>query len=120
MAELTTTYGSILNGVELVTAPCAASQTLKCGQDEMEILLVDNTNGGAKLTVTIAAGDGIRSGVGDVKVDVADGKTFVVGGFDGMRVNNGAGVNKGKIVVTCVMAAGGTLADAKLGYVQLV
>jgi hypothetical protein len=119
MADITTTYANILNGLELVTSPCAASQTLKCGRDETEILFVDNTTGGGTLTVTIVAGDGIRSAIGNVNFDVAAGKIFVVGGFDGMRVNNTTGANKGKIVVNCVMGSGGTLANAKLGYVQL-
>ena len=119
MADITTTFASISNGLELVTSACAASQTLKCGRDEMEILFVDNISGGGTLTVTIAAGDGFRSEIGDAKFDVAAGKIFVVGGFDGMRVNNTMGTNKGKIVVNCVMGVGGTLANAKMGYVQL-
>ena len=87
MADITTTYASILTGMELIMTPCAATQTLKCGRDETETLFVDNTNGGGILTVTIKAGDGIGSAAGDVSFTVAAGKIFVVGGFDGMRVN---------------------------------
>ena len=119
MADITTTYATILTGMELIMAPCAASQTLKCGRDETETLFVDNTTGGGTLTVTITAGDGIASVDGGVNFDVAAGKIFVVGGFDGMRVNNTMGTNQGKIVVNCVMGAGGALANAKLGYLQI-
>jgi hypothetical protein len=113
MADLNKTLAVRDSSAALTLNNGAASQTIVWnGQDEKVALYVKNTDA-AQVTVTVKAGTGIRSAIGDLSVNVAAGAETVIGPLDSMRFKERA---TGKVTVTI---AGGTASNVKLAVIQL-
>jgi hypothetical protein len=120
MADLTNIKAVRDGSVELTYTNGSAAQTVVADcADEKVIIIVNNTDA-TTARVAVAAGTGIRSALGDVKVDVAQNKVRVLGPFEGMRVRD---MTTGKITVNITgtddAAFGGTITNVKVAAVQL-
>ena len=121
MANLVNTKAAEDTGVVLVYNNGAAEQTIvnKLRHEDMA-LIVQNTDALNDATVTVKAGTGTRSAIGDVAVVVAAGTSALIGPLDGMRFDHGKGI---KVTVTDGTDAtdpfAGTITDVKLAVVQL-
>lgn len=88
MENITKTYAIRDNATELVSTPGVESQTIACDtMDEKTAFIVSNT-GSSSATVTVVAGDGMRSSIGDLVIDVPASSEYIVGPLDSMRFKN--------------------------------
>lgn len=88
MANITKTYATRDSATELVATSGAATQTIACDtMDEKTAFIVSNT-GDSNATVTVMAGDGMRSSIGNLVVTVPASSEFIVGPLDSMRFKN--------------------------------
>ena len=88
MANITKTYATRDNATELVATKGTATQTIACDTlDEKTAFIVSNT-GSSSATVTVAAGDGMRSSIGNLVVEVPAESEYIVGPLDSMRFKN--------------------------------
>lgn len=53
--------------------------------DEKTAIIIANTNATAAATVTVVAGNGLRSSIGDLVTTVNAGETVILGPLDSMR-----------------------------------
>jgi hypothetical protein len=118
MADLTKTSLVRDESKEVTLNNGAASTTIDFnGQDEKMVLYVTNADVAAA-TITVKAGDGLRSDIGDYAVAVAQNKAFALGPFDSMRFKG-----SGKLTVTVTNADGseysGTVTNVKIAILQL-
>ena len=96
MADITVNK-AVRDGVATCTlATGAATQTFVYDtQDEKTAIVVTNT-GSSAATVTVVAGNGIRSAIGDLVVTVQGGSTAIVGPLDSMRFKD---LSTGKVTI---------------------
>ncbi len=88
MANITKTYATRDSATKLVATTGKATQTIACDtMDEKTAFIVSNT-GTAAATVTVLAGDGMRSSIGDLVVSVPASSEYIVGPLDSMRFKN--------------------------------
>lgn len=103
MADITKTQATRDGGVQLTATTGAATQTIACDTlDETTAFLVSNSSTSAAATVTIKAGNGIRSAIGDLVVTVPAESEYIIGPLDSMRFKD---LDTGSITVTI---SGGT------------
>ncbi len=88
MANIEKTYAIRDNATNLVSTPGSATQTIACDtMDEKTAFIVSNTSS-SSATVTVLAGNGIRSSIGDLVVTVPASSEYIVGPLDSMRFKN--------------------------------
>jgi len=88
MENITKTYAVRDNATELIATPGADVQTIACDtMDEKTAFIVSNT-GSSSATVTVVAGDGMRSSIGDLVIEVPASSEYIVGPLDSMRFKN--------------------------------
>lgn len=88
MANITKTYATRDSATELVPTAGTETQTIVCDtMDEKTAFIVSNT-GSSAATVTVVAGDGMRSSIGDLVVEVPASSEYIVGPLDSMRFKN--------------------------------
>ena len=88
MENITKTYAVRDNATELIATPGADEQTIACDtMDEKTAFIVSNT-GSSSATVTVVAGDGMRSSIGDLVIEVPASSEYIVGPLDSMRFKN--------------------------------
>lgn len=105
MANIQKSYATRDNGTELISTTGAATQTIPCDtMDEKTAFIVSNTSATEDATVTVVAGDGIRSSIGDLTVTVPKSSEYIIGPLDSMRFKN---LSDGNITVNI---SGGTTA----------
>lgn len=64
----------------------AAAQKIVCdGLDEKTAIIVQNTSQSEAATVTVVAGNGMRSSIGDLEINVPASSEYIVGPLDSMR-----------------------------------
>lgn len=86
MANIEKTYAIRDNATELVSNTGASTQTIPCDtMDEKTAFIVTNSSTSAEATVTVVAGNGIRSSIGDLVVTVPASSEYIVGPLDSMR-----------------------------------
>lgn len=90
----------------LSTSAGAASQTIPYTKDENTILYVNNA-GASPITVTVKAGNGICSVMGDLAVTVPNGTVKIIGPLETARFGDYA---LGKILVNLSATTSVTLA----------
>lgn len=89
MANITKTYANRDDAVELVSTPGVDTQTIPCDTlDEKTAFIVTNTSDTEDATVTVLAGNGIRSSIGNLVVNVPKSSEYIVGPLDSMRFKN--------------------------------
>lgn len=120
MADLTKSLAVRDSSATFTLNNGAASQTVVCNtKDERVVIYVKNTDA-TTARVKIAKGNGIRSILGDLKVDVAQNAEVVIGPLESARFKD---LTTGKITVAITgtndAAFGGTVANVKLAVVQL-
>lgn len=120
MADLTKSTAVRDGSANITSNAGAASQTIVAsGVDERLFIRVTNTDA-TTARVNVNKGNGIRSVLGDLKVDVAQNAVKVIGPLDSMRFKSLA---TGKITVTITgtndAAFGGTVGNVKLEVIQL-
>ncbi len=102
MANITKTYSKRDNGVELIATTGTDTQTIVCDtMDEKTAFIISNT-GSSSATVTVKAGNGIRSSIGDLVLEIPQSSEYIVGPLDSMRFKN---LNDGTVTVNI---SGGT------------
>ena len=85
MANIEKTYAIRDNATELTSTTGVAEQTIPCDtMDEKTAFIVTNTSA-EDATVTVVAGNGIRSSIGNLEVTVPANSEFIVGPLDSMR-----------------------------------
>lgn len=88
MANITKTYATRDNATKLIATAGAETQTIACDtMDEKTAFIVSNT-GSSSATVTVVAGDGMRSSIGNLVVEVPASSEYIVGPLDSMRFKN--------------------------------
>ena len=88
MANITKTYATRDNATELIGTTGVAKQTIACDtMDEKTAFIVSNTADTAA-TVTVLAGDGMRSSIGNLVVEVPATSEYIIGPLDSMRFKN--------------------------------
>lgn len=86
MANITKTNAKRDGGVALASATGAATQKIACDTpDERTALIVQNSSASEAATVTVAAGNGMRSSIGDLVVSVPASSEYIIGPLDSMR-----------------------------------
>jgi hypothetical protein len=119
MSDLTASALTRDAGKEITMNNAAASVTVDFSKPDEKLLLLVTNADAASATVTIKAGDGARSVIGDKAVAVAQNKTFVIGPFESSRFKG----STGKITATVTNADGteysGTITNVKIGVVTL-
>ena len=96
----------------------AVSQEVPCenGKDSRLVLRVQNDNAANEAVVCIASGDGVRSGLGDLSVEVAAVSTAYIALFDTARYKDLSGDD---ISITLVDDAGVALESGELANVVI-
>ena len=85
MANIEKTYAIRDNATKLVATNGVATQTIPCDtMDEKTAFIVTNTSA-EDATVTVVAGNGIRSSIGDLVITVPVSSEYIVGPLDSMR-----------------------------------
>ena len=84
MADITKTNAVTNGSVTFTPTAGAASQTIVVSKDERVVLYVKNGSA-AEITVTVKAGDGIASAMGDLAVAVAAGAEKLIGPLESAR-----------------------------------
>ena len=104
MANITKTYATRDEATNLVATAGKATQTIACDtMDEKTAFIVANT-GSSSATVTVVAGDGMRSSIGDLVVEIPATSEYIVGPLDSMRFKNLVNGN-----ITVKVAGGSTI-----------
>ena len=86
MANIEKTYAIRDNATALVSTNGAQEQTIPCDtMDEKTAFIVTNSSATEEATVTVVAGNGIRSSIGDLVVASSE---YIVGPLDSMRFKN--------------------------------
>lgn len=120
MADLTKTLAVRDSSATFNLNNGAASQTIVCNEDDEKVVIYVTNSDATTARVNINKGNGIRSILGDLKVDVAQNATKVIGPLDSMRFKN---MTTGKITATVTgtndAAFGGTITNVKIAVVQL-
>lgn len=89
MANIEKTYAIRDNATALVSTNGAQEQTIPCDtMDEKTAFIVTNSSAAEEATVTVVAGNGIRSSIGDLVVAVPASSEYIVGPLDSMRFKN--------------------------------
>lgn len=97
MADLTKNIANRDDIKVLTLDTASASQTLVFdSEDERTFLFAVNSHATQSATITIAAGTGMRSSIGDKEVTLAAGKSAIIGPFDSMRFKN---LSTGKVKI---------------------
>ena len=102
MADLTVNKAVRDGAVQCTTASGAATQTFMYDTEDEKTAVIIENSGSAAASVTVKAGDGLRSSIGDLTISVEAGKTAVIGPLDSMRFKN---MSTGKVTVAI---SGGT------------
>lgn len=122
MAELAKTFipFSAKSG-ELLLSASTGSETVTLDNADGRILILVKNQNTQNAQVTFKAGDAALAALGDLTVPVGGGKTLVipVSRLDSMRVKNLTGENRGKMVVTAAVDAGGSLANLFYGVISV-
>ncbi|HEX3026806.1 MAG TPA: hypothetical protein VHR42_06225 [Clostridia bacterium] len=91
--------------------------------DHRVTLIVKNANStaGQDATVTLKAGNGILSTLGDEAFTVPMGKTYAIplSRIDSARIKNLSGTNKGKVMVSTTVAASGVVGSVSIGVISV-
>lgn len=88
MSNISKTYAVRDDAKELISTAGAETQTIACDtMDEKTAFIVSNT-GTTPATVTVLAGDGMRSSIGDLVFEVPASCEYIVGPLDSMRFKN--------------------------------
>lgn len=88
MANIIKTYATRDSATKLVATSGVSTQTIACDtMDEKTAFIVSNT-GSADAKVTVVAGDGMRSSIGDLIVTVPASSEYIIGPLDSMRFKN--------------------------------
>ena len=96
MSNITKTYATRDDAVELIATAGDVTQTIACDtMDEKTAFIISNT-GSSSAIVTVKAGNGMRSSIGDLVVEVPESSEYIVGPLDSMRFKN---LNDGTITV---------------------
>jgi hypothetical protein len=122
MAEILKTFISFadLSGeLALMSASGSDFFTLD-NADHRLVLIAQNTNAQAA-TVTLKAGDGSLSSMGDASVRVNGGKSAVIplSRVESARIKRLDGDDKGKAFVVTAVDAGGGLSNVTLGVISI-
>ena len=89
MANITKTNAKRDDAVALAATTGAATQKIACdGADERTAFIVSNTSSSEAATVTVVAGNGMRSSIGDLEISVPASSEYIVGPLDSMRFKN--------------------------------
>ena len=97
MDNITKTYATRDGAKELIATSGNNTQTIACDtMDEKSAFIVSNT-GSSPATVTVLAGNGMRSSIGDLVIDVPANSEYIIGPLDSMRFKN---LDDGTITVT--------------------
>ena len=89
MANIEKTYAHRDSAVELVATNGVQEQTIYCDtMDEKTAFIVTNTSTTEEATVTVKAGNGIRSSIGDLVITIPASAEYIVGPLDSMRFKN--------------------------------
>ncbi|MBR0277260.1 MAG: hypothetical protein IJQ50_02205 [Clostridia bacterium] len=103
MSNISKTYATRDGAKALAATQGAASQTIACDTaDERTAFIVTNSSDSEAATVTVVAGNGIRSSIGNLVVTVPKSSEYIIGPLDSMRFKN---LSTGAITVTI---SGGT------------
>lgn len=123
MAEIAKTiidFGD--TGKEIIfTASTGSDYIVLDNADQRMELLIKNQNT-VSATVTIKAGDGAISSMGDAVITVGAGKSAVVpiSRLGSARIKALSGANKGRAVINAAAASGGSVASILLGAVSVL
>ena len=86
MANVIKTYAVRDSATELKTTAGVETQTIPCDtMDEKTAFIVTNISWEEDAIVTVVAGNGIRSSIGDLVVKVPAGAEYIIGPLDSMR-----------------------------------
>ena len=104
MTNIEKTYAVRDSATELKATAGVETQTIPCDtMDEKTAFIVENTSD-SEATVTVCAGDGMRSSIGDLTINVPAGTEYIVGPLDSMRFKNLVNGN-----ITVKVAGGSTI-----------
>ena len=123
MAILTNTFinfGSVSTAVTF-TAATGSDYFISDNADGRMGILIKNSNATQNAVVTIKAGDGALSSLGDIKVTVsADATAYVpLVRAETARVKVTTGPDKGKVFVTTAVDTGGVVGSVGIGIISV-
>ncbi len=110
MADITKTNAVTNGSVTFTPTAGAASQTFAVSKDERAAIYVKNGSA-AEINVTVKAGDGISSVMGDLVVAVAAGAEKIIGPLESARF-----ITKSTGKITVELSA---FATVTIGVIQL-
>lgn len=97
MADILKTYARRDSATKLLSTNGEQEQTIHLDRmDEKTAFIVTNTSWVEDAIVTVAAGNGIRSSIGDLVVNVPAGAEYIIGPLDSMRFKD---MRTGKVIV---------------------
>lgn len=84
-------------------------------------VLIKNSNATQNAVITLKAGDGVLSSLGDIKVAVAAGATVYLPFVraETARIKVTTGTDKGKVFVTTAVDAGGAVGSVGIGIISV-
>jgi hypothetical protein len=84
-------------------------------------ILIKNSNATQSATVTLKAGDGVLSSLGDIEVTVSASAIVYVplARAETARVKVTTGTDKGKVFVTTAVDTGGTIGSVGIGIISV-
>lgn len=86
MASILKTYAVRDSATKLLSADGVQEQTIALDKmDEKTAFIVTNISWEEDAIVTVVAGNGIRSSIGDLVVNVHAGEEYIIGPLDSMR-----------------------------------
>lgn len=104
MKEISITYGVIDSAsADMVFTPCESMMAVTSGKDERTAIVVKNADAARAVGVFAEAGDGIRSSIGGLLVEVPSNSTRMIM-LDSMRFKKLDGINRGKFVLNLCKA----------------
>ena len=114
MAELIGTFvGFGDTNEELVFTAVSGNDYITLDNADTRVAIILRNTNTQNATVTLKAGDGMLSGLGDVSIAVGGSKTVAVpfARIESARVKHMQGEEKGKVLVVSAVDAGGSLAN---------
>lgn len=89
MSNIKKAYAKRDDGTKLVSTKGTATQTILCDSpDERTAFIVENSSTSESATITVMAGDGLRSSIGNLTVTVPESSEYIIGPLDSMRFKN--------------------------------
>lgn len=122
MAELIKSFvGFGDTSAELVFTTATGSDFLVLDNADGRVVLVIKNTNTQNATVTLKAGDGTLAMLGDLNIAVGGAKTVAVPftRVESARVKVTTGANKGKVLVTSTVEAGGSIANLSIAVLSV-